>query len=51
MPVVNDPVIVLSKTLAQSLRTSGLSYGDSVARACQAGIDERSFERMYVKFA
>lgn len=49
MPVVNDPVIVLSKTLAQSLRTSGLSYGDSVARACQAGIEDWIFEQMYVK--
>lgn len=50
MSVVNDPAIDLGKTLVQSLRTSGLSYDESVARSRQAGIEQWSFERMYVKF-
>ena len=48
MPEVNEPVIVLGKTLVQSLRTSGLSYGEYAALAQQAGIRRHKCEIMCV---
>lgn len=48
MPEVNDPVVDLGKALAQSLRTSGLSYEEYAALAHQAGIEQYRCDEMYV---
>lgn len=45
---VTDPVIVLGKALAQSLRMSGLSYEEYASLAQQAGIEQYRFDEMYV---